>query len=109
MPQTTALQLIQSALSAGQEPELGIQTPFEMLNPLVQLAISLGQGRTKFGQAKPAQEILRQEFPAPGYMRYLWKKPSNIYADRDWYHTLLRAFRLPYRINETEAANQASR
>ena len=108
-PYAAGLNMVESLLGVGQAPEVGIQRPFDYLNPLYQMAIDMSQGRTKFGQAQPWYEIMRQEFPAPGYIRYAWKRPSNIYAERDWWNTLLRSARGPFTVNQQAALEQATR
>jgi len=107
-PTAAGYGIYQSLLGVGQPPEVGVQRPADYLNPFYGLLLDLAQGRTKFGQAKPAGEILRQEAPAPTWLRYWWKKPSASYADQDYFHTLLRSLRLPFKIDETAAAQSTS-
>lgn len=101
-PYAPALGILESIAAIGRKPELGISTPFEYLNPATQLMVQLMQGRTGFGTAAAGPEILRGEAPLPAYLRYPWKKPSKVYAERDWWNTLLRAFRGPYQVNASE-------
>ena len=51
-----------------------------------------------------------QEFPAPAYLKQAFgHPPGKIYADRDFIHTLERAFRGPFQINQDAAAREANR
>jgi hypothetical protein len=109
LPFATSIEEAQSLLGMGQEPVVGINRPIDFLNPGALMLLDMLQQRTKFGQGAPFYEIARQEFPAPAYIRYPWKKPSNIYAERDYWNTLLRAMKGPFEVNEDEAAEQAAR
>jgi len=106
-PFAAGLNVLQSGMALGGLPEIGVQTPFEYLNPLMQLGIELGQGRNKFGQEKPASEILRQDMPAPTWLRYWWKRPSNIYQQRHYYNALLRSLRGPFTTNASALQQQS--
>ena len=102
LPMTMAADLMQSAAAVGKPAEVGVQTPYEFQNPLTQLILDLAHGQNRYGTPSNTGEILRQEAPAPSWLRYFWKKPSSMYAERDYWNTLLRAARGPSRLNASE-------
>ena len=111
-PTAAALGIFESLANIGQKPEVGIQRPFDYLNPGLQMVLNLMQGQTKFGQAATPGAILRGELPLPTlarpYVPVVGRKPSNIYAQRDFWHNLIRALRGPFQINASEALSQSS-
>ena len=112
-PIQAGLQILDSISRLGQKPVFGTQRPTDYLMPLVQLGLDLGQGQTKFGKASGPVKILQGDLPLPTlarpYVPYVGHTPSNIYAQHDFLHNLIRAFRGPFRVDAATAAQQQAR
>jgi len=107
----SSFQPLMSLLGAGENvggvPTTGIQRPIDFLNPGLNMLIDMAQQQSKFGKSQSMYKTFGQEVPVPAYIRqFFGHPPGKIYANRDIWHTLERAFRLPFQINPEVAAKE---
>jgi len=95
--------LLQSLMHLRGPAPVGVQRPTDYLNPLLQLAWSLGRQQNAFGREASAEDIFRTDLPLPAWLAYPMRKPSERWEERDFWNTLLRSLRAaPVGINEGE-------
>src|SRR5215467_5161798 len=95
----------------GGQGQLGVNRPIEYTNPLLQMAIDMARQQSKFGKSQPMWTTFKSEVPIPAYIKQgiFGHPPGKIYANRDFMHTLERAFRGPFQINPSVAAQEKAR
>jgi hypothetical protein len=100
---------LQSILGAGTATPVGVNRPFNMLHPGVQLLIEMMQSRNRYGREANAGSILKTDAPLPAWITQLWREPSQLYTGRSYWDTLMRSLRLvPFGVNEDYGGGGAS-
>jgi hypothetical protein len=73
-----------------------VQRPWSYLVPGGQLIAELARSQNKYGRDASAGQILRQDFPMPGYLPPLLglRQPSAQFTDRSAWGAFLRSLRV---------------
>jgi hypothetical protein len=106
LPQQMAIDLAESLITTGTPAEIGVNRPFQYINPLLQLAADIARSKNRFGRDATALEILREQTPMPSFWAQALRlrEPSEVFEDRKLWETLLRSFRMtPIDLNVEEA------
>jgi len=101
---------LQSALGVGTPTPVGINRPFNMLHPGIQLLLEAMQSRNRYGREANLGSILKTDAPLPSYITQLWRSPSSVYSGQSYLDALKRSLRLyPFGVNPNWQPGQASR
>lgn len=92
--------LIESATHVGHKTPVGINSPWEYLAPIMQVAAEAARGQNRYGREAGVGEIVKTDFAVPAWISALYREPSQLYTNRGEYGALLRSLRLaPFGVN----------